>query len=69
MRHVMTILRTLNKVTIAMMWLIIIVLGILTTTVAITVMSIAWSINAWAGLGFLGLILLVVWMMFYVFKH
>jgi hypothetical protein len=69
MRHVKTILTTLNQITIAIVWGAVIILGILATLSVITVMSIIWSISMTAGLGFLGFILLVVWMMFYSLKH
>jgi hypothetical protein len=62
------ILSLVNAVLKAIAWGIAIMLGFLTAILVVTVLSIAYSISEWAGLSFLGFVLLVVWMMFYAVK-
>lgn len=65
MRLVLSLINAACKV---IAWCIAIVLGSLTLLLVMTVMSIAYSISRWVGLGFFGFVLLVVWMMFYAVK-
>lgn len=68
MRIVRLVVSLLNTAAIAIAWGLAIILGFLTALLVVTVMSIAYSISSWAGLGFLGFVLLVVWMLFYAVK-
>lgn len=57
-----------NAAALAIASVIMMLLGAAVTLLLITVMSIIWAINPLAGLAFLGLILFIVWMMFYATK-
>lgn len=61
-----TIFSVVNVVCKLIAWGLAIILGFLTAIIVITVMSIIWAISASAGLAFLGFVLLIVWMMFYI---
>jgi hypothetical protein len=62
------VLSLLNAAALAIAWCLALILGAAALLLVITVMSIAYSISNWAGLGFLGFVILVVWMMFYAVK-
>lgn len=63
-----TILSVVNAVLKAIAFGIALILGFLASILVVTVTSIAYSIDQWAGLGFFMFCLLVVWMMFYATK-
>lgn len=62
------VFRWINQILIALAWGMLILLGIFTMVVVVTVMNIAFAISNGAGLGFLGFVLMVVWMLFYAVK-
>lgn len=68
MRILRPLLSVMNQIAIAIAWLIMLLLGALTVVIVATVMNIAFAISNWAGLGFLGFVILVVWMLFYAVK-
>jgi hypothetical protein len=62
------VLSLVNAACKAIAWCIALVLGAGALLLVVTVMSIAYAISQWAGLSFLGFVILVVWMMFYAVK-
>lgn len=63
-----TLLSIVNAACKAIAWGLAIILAIPTAILAMTVTSIAYSIDQWLGLGFFMLCLLIVWGMFYATK-
>lgn len=65
MRFVLSLINAVCKV---IAWGLALTLGLITLLLVITVISIMYSISMGAGFAFLGLSLLIVWMIFYAVK-
>lgn len=62
------ILSVVNAACKAIAFVIALILGSVTAILVVTVMSIVYSIDEWAGLAFLLFVFFVVWMLFYAVK-